>query len=241
MHTSLMSDELPPPPLPPKPCHTSSVDDGLPPPVPHKQMSTHVNNDSQPLRGPSPINRVNNDSQPLRAPSPSNHVNSDTRPLRGPSPSNHVNSDSQPLRGPSPSTDRVPRPYEKPLSKYDRMLRTLTPADAPVPPGYEVWEPEFLRQSADDGNDFVLKDAEWFQSGIPREIAEEILQQEGEGSFIVRSSQSNPGCYALSMKGRKGNIFNFLIEEDAKGVYFQVRNLCVSISAPYVLYLTTSN
>ena len=109
------------------------------------------------------------------------------------------------------------------------MVRTLTPLDAPIPPGYEVWEPEFLGQANgngdnNDGNDFVLKDAEWFQSGIPREIAEEILRREGEGSFIVRSSQSNPGCYALSMKGPRGNILNFLIEEDSKGVYFQVRN-----------------
>ena len=121
----------------------------------------------------------------------------------------------------------MPRPYEKPISKFDRMLRTLTPTDAPIPPGYEVWEPEFLGQpngNGDDSNDFVLKDAEWFQSGIPREIAEEILRREGEGSFIVRSSQSNPGCYALSMKGSKGNILNFLIEEDSKGVYFQVKN-----------------
>ena len=100
--------------------------------------------------------------------------------------------------------------------------------DTPIPPGYEVWEPEFLGQANgndDNDNDFVLKDVEWFQSGIPREIAEEILRQEGEGSFIVRSSQSNPGCYALSMKGPKGNILNFLIEENSKGVYFQVTNM----------------
>lgn len=173
VHVSLVNDEESPPPLPPKPCHSSSTQNGVAPPVPQRHSPTTT-----------------------RTPSPRNEH------------------------------ERVPKLNEKPLSKHDRMQRTLTPMDAPIPPGYEVWEPEFLGQANghdDSKNDFVLKDAEWFQSGIPREIAEEILRQEGEGSFIVRSSQSNPGCYALSMKGPKSNILNFLIEEDSKGVYFQVR------------------
>jgi len=128
----------------------------------------------------------------------------------------------------------MPRPYEKPVSVHDKT-RTLTPADAPVPPGYEVWEPDLDGAASNHGcnksigNDFVLKDAEWFQSGIPREIAEEVLRTEGEGSFIVRSSQSNPGCYALSLKAPKGNIMNFLIEEDTRGVRFQVSYLKVIV------------
>ena len=176
---NLHDDQLPPP-LPPKPCHSSSNHNDLPPPVPHK-FTSHPVNDITQCSMAEPLASVD-----------------------------HV---------------QIPGPCERPVSKHDR-LRTLTPKDAPIPPGYEVWEPEFLGQQNGnaDSNDFVLKDAEWFQSGIPREIAEEILSQEGEGSFIVRSSQSNPDCYALSMKGPKGNILNFLIEEDSKGVYFQVRN-----------------
>lgn len=188
----------------------------VPPPLPKKK--------SPRSRSPSPvhISSASDEQPPPPLPPKPYHSSSTLDDLPPPIPHKHTNNHTQ--SSSALDTQRVPKPYEKPISKYDRMLMTLTPMDAPVPPGYEVWEPEFLGQpngNGDNSNDFVLKDAEWFQSGIPREIAEEILRQEGEGSFIVRSSQSNPGCYALSMKGPKGNILNFLIEEDSKGVYFQ--------------------
>jgi len=212
------SNVLIPPPIPKKKSPRSQTpspvdpylasDEQLPPPLPPKSYITSPHNGIPP-------------------PIPQQHAHKQT---------DHVSSDTSPLLEPLSSTNQfIPRPYEIPLSKHDRMSGTLTPIDAPIPPGYEVWSPEFLGQSNgsaknENGNDFVLKDAEWFQSGIPREIAEEILQQEGEGSFIVRSSQSNPGCYALSMKGPKGSILNFLIEENSKGVFFQVSNeLCIFV------------
>ncbi|XP_006821925.1 EGFR adapter protein-like, partial [Saccoglossus kowalevskii] len=62
----------------------------------------------------------------------------------------------------------------------------------------------------------LLKNVPWFQSGIPREIAMEILQQDEIGAFVVRNSGSHPGCYALSMKVTKDvnriGIVNYLIE-----------------------------
>ena len=182
----------------------------VPPPLPKKKGPRS--------RSPSPIR--DQEIPPPLPPKPKPTTDS-SPPLIPP----HFSSDSSP---PVPDRDqRMPRPYEKPVSHNDKT-RTLTPADAPIPPGYEVWEPDLSDVASNQGcsksseNDFVLKDAEWFQSGIPREIAEEILKSEGEGSFIVRSSQSNPGCYALSMKAPRGNIMNFLIEEDSQGVRFQV-------------------
>lgn len=61
-----------------------------------------------------------------------------------------------------------------------------------------------------------------------REIAVEILTQESDGAFLVRDSQSQPGCYVLSMKcpakpGEKnGSIANFLIVRTAMGVNLKV-------------------
>uniref|UniRef100_A0A2P2HZR7 Ras guanine nucleotide exchange factor Y-like n=1 Tax=Hirondellea gigas TaxID=1518452 RepID=A0A2P2HZR7_9CRUS len=45
-----------------------------------------------------------------------------------------------------------------------------------------------------------LRAAAWFQAGIPREIALEVLGQEPLGAFLVRESSSKPGCYALSLR-----------------------------------------
>ena len=183
----------------------------VPPPLPKKGPRS---------RSPSPIR--DQEIPPPLPPKPKPTSDSSPSLIRPPHCS-HTSSDSStsvPIKD-----QRIPRPYEKPISHND-TTRTLTPADAPIPPGYEVWEPDLAgatsSQGSSKGNDFVLRDAEWFQSGIPREIAEEILRSEGEGSFIVRSSQSNPGCYALSIKAPRGNIMNFLIEEDSKGVRFQV-------------------
>lgn len=55
-----------------------------------------------------------------------------------------------------------------------------------------------------------------------RELAMEILSQEGEGAFIVRQSTSKPGCYALSLKTLQGKIVNYLIEVDSGGLHLQV-------------------
>jgi len=45
-----------------------------------------------------------------------------------------------------------------------------------------------------------LRQAPWFQAGIPREIALEVLRNEPIGSFIVRESTTKSGCFALSMR-----------------------------------------
>ncbi|XP_029651682.1 tensin-4-like isoform X1 [Octopus sinensis] len=70
--------------------------------------------------------------------------------------------------------------------------------------------------------DEALRHASWYQAGIPREIALEILQQEEVGSFIVRDSTTHPGCYALSVKVPKyenlSGISHYLILKTHRGV-----------------------
>lgn len=56
----------------------------------------------------------------------------------------------------------------------------------------------------------------------------QILMQEPPGSFVVRDSASNPGCYALSLRTDK-EILNYLIIVDHLGYYFQVSPVHTSI------------
>ncbi|XP_067658398.1 tensin homolog isoform X1 [Haliotis asinina] len=70
--------------------------------------------------------------------------------------------------------------------------------------------------------DEALRHAPWYQAGIPREIALEILQQEDVGSFIVRDSTTHPGCFALSVRVPKyensSGISHYLIIKTQRGV-----------------------
>ncbi|XP_075161677.1 EGFR adapter protein-like isoform X2 [Haematobia irritans] len=45
-----------------------------------------------------------------------------------------------------------------------------------------------------------LKGAPWFQAGLPREISLEVLSKQSPGSFLVRQSNTKPGCFALSLR-----------------------------------------
>ncbi|XP_031619743.1 uncharacterized protein LOC116338542 isoform X2 [Contarinia nasturtii] len=45
-----------------------------------------------------------------------------------------------------------------------------------------------------------LKDAPWFQAGLPREISLEVLSRKSPGAFLVRQSSTKPGCFALSLR-----------------------------------------
>ncbi|XP_032310088.1 uncharacterized protein LOC6493530 isoform X2 [Drosophila ananassae] len=65
-----------------------------------------------------------------------------------------------------------------------------------------------------------LKDACWYQAGISRDIAVEVLQNKSPGAFLVRKSSSKPGCYALTLRvpsppGPK--IANYIILRSARG------------------------
>ncbi|XP_054722246.1 EGFR adapter protein-like [Uloborus diversus] len=66
-----------------------------------------------------------------------------------------------------------------------------------------------------------LRGAPWFQAGIPREIALEVLGQEPVGSFMVRESTSKPGCFALSLRVprefHQSGIAHYLIMRTNRG------------------------
>ncbi|KAL1518066.1 hypothetical protein ABEB36_001746 [Hypothenemus hampei] len=69
--------------------------------------------------------------------------------------------------------------------------------------------------------DANLRLAPWYQEGIPREIALEILSREPIGSFMVRKSTTKTGCFALSVRVPRSfqpkGIAHYLIMRTAKG------------------------
>lgn len=84
----------------------------------------------------------------------------------------------------------------------------------------------------------ILQDAEWYQLGFSREIAETILQNRPAGSFFVRKSLSNPGCYVLTIKApptvRDVGCLNYLIENTADG-FLRIRGF--EAKFPSLLFL----
>ncbi|GFO34436.1 tensin-4 [Plakobranchus ocellatus] len=71
-------------------------------------------------------------------------------------------------------------------------------------------------------HDETLRHAVWYQAGLPREIALEILQQEEVGAFVVRDSSTHPGCYALSVRVPRfenaSGISHYLVLRTQRGV-----------------------
>lgn len=91
-------------------------------------------------------------------------------------------------------------------------------------------DPNLLNSSIDNKHEPVSKrnsyeDENWYLAGIPREFAAEMLQNAEEGSFFVRDSQSQPGCFALTMRvprlANSTGFGNFLICKVKDGVMIQ--------------------
>lgn len=73
----------------------------------------------------------------------------------------------------------------------------LTPTTPTAPP---IEDPDYgdaLDSEFDD-----MSTAAWYQAGIPREIAMELLSLSEDGAFMVRDSQTQPGNFALTMKAQ---------------------------------------
>lgn len=72
-------------------------------------------------------------------------------------------------------------------------------------------------------DDRQLREAWWFQAGIPREVALELLAKEPLGAFIVRGSTTQAGCYALSVRVPRDHsgsgIAHYLIMKKENGTY----------------------
>ncbi|CAG5015569.1 unnamed protein product [Parnassius apollo] len=66
-----------------------------------------------------------------------------------------------------------------------------------------------------------LRHAPWFQQGIPREIALEVLGAQSVGAFLVRGSTTQAGCLALSLRVPRDfaphGIAHYLILRTPKG------------------------
>ncbi|CAH0725413.1 unnamed protein product, partial [Brenthis ino] len=66
-----------------------------------------------------------------------------------------------------------------------------------------------------------LRQAPWFQQGIPREIALEVLGAQAPGAFLVRASTTQAGCLALSLRVPRDfaphGIAHYLILRTPKG------------------------
>lgn len=69
-----------------------------------------------------------------------------------------------------------------------------------------------------------LKDAPWFQAGIPREISLEVLSRQSPGAFLVRQSSTKPGCFALSLRAPPpaSKVVHYLILRTSQGYKIKV-------------------
>ncbi|XP_061198365.1 uncharacterized protein LOC133206410 isoform X2 [Saccostrea echinata] len=108
-------------------------------------------------------------------------------------------------------------PFQE-VGSYENPAEEGGSASQPKPPGLE----SLMGLDRSHIEDETLRHSSWYQAGIPREIALEILQQEEIGSFIVRDSSTHPGCYALSVRVPKfenpTGISHYLILKTQRGV-----------------------
>lgn len=106
-----------------------------------------------------------------------------------------------------------------PQTGTDSTLLGFTPTPPPLPERTD---------SLNNKEEGELRLAPWFQAGIPREIALEILAQEPVGAFMVRESTSKPGCFALSLRVPRSfqptGIAHYLIVRANKGYKIKVRS-----------------
>ena len=69
----------------------------------------------------------------------------------------------------------------------------------------------------------LLKECEWYQPGLSREIAEEIVTNQSVGSFVIRDSHSKPGSYVMTVKVpsecKSTGVANFLIDKSSEGCF----------------------
>ena len=58
----------------------------------------------------------------------------------------------------------------------------------------------------------------WYHTRITRKTAEERLENGASGCFLVRESETKPGCFSLSLK-YPGGFAHFPIERKDSGLY----------------------
>ncbi|ODN05303.1 Tensin-4 [Orchesella cincta] len=104
--------------------------------------------------------------------------------------------------------------FQNPLSSFssasNRKHASVSPEASPSQLTVTIFEEEA-----------ELRHAPWFQAGIPRDIALEVLRNQPIGSFIVRESTTKAGCFALSLRVPKDfkrlGIAHYLILKSGRG------------------------
>nr|CAH8832604.1 unnamed protein product [Trichobilharzia regenti] len=109
------------------------------------------------------------------------------------------------------------------MSTSSLSTETPTPTATPTPtPEQPSQSPHGCFTTIDNGDNYSLSQAPWYQALLPREIAFELLAREEIGSFLVRNSATHPGCCALSVRvSNKDNpigITHYLIQRTNRGV-----------------------
>ncbi|VDL33005.1 unnamed protein product [Hymenolepis diminuta] len=108
-----------------------------------------------------------------------------------------------------------------PQSQIDRWTGetptpTATPTPTPTPANLLPNAHQHLHQHTSQTS------PPWFQAYLPREVALELLTHEETGSFLVRDSVTQPGCWALSVRVPAHvncvGITHYLIQHSKHGV-----------------------
>jgi hypothetical protein len=99
-----------------------------------------------------------------------------------------------------------------PTSKAGRSSSVMPPAAvaaSPIKPANP--------SDAGGASSEVMSGSGWYQPGIPREIAMEMLEKSVEGSFVVRDSSSQPGHFAMTIRAG-GLMHHYIIRKVPQGV-----------------------
>eukprot|EP00036_Acanthoecidae_sp_10tr_P000135 CAMPEP_0182948670 /NCGR_PEP_ID=MMETSP0105_2-20130417/59875_1 /TAXON_ID=81532 ORGANISM="Acanthoeca-like sp., Strain 10tr" /NCGR_SAMPLE_ID=MMETSP0105_2 /ASSEMBLY_ACC=CAM_ASM_000205 /LENGTH=554 /DNA_ID=CAMNT_0025088963 /DNA_START=39 /DNA_END=1703 /DNA_ORIENTATION=+ len=118
-----------------------------------------------------------------------------------------------PTRAPQKKRSEGPKPA---VSPPPPAAMAAAPAAAAPPKKIGADYAAVPVRTEEDRSNEGLEAHAWFQAGIPREIAMELLEKEDEGSFVVRESSSQPGNFALTMKGG-GLMHHFIIRKVRDG------------------------
>ena len=81
-----------------------------------------------------------------------------------------------------------------------------------------VSQPQESAHTYDVGSPVELLREVWYHTGITRETAEERLEHGASGCFLVRESETKPGCFSLSLK-YPGGVAHFSVERKDSGLY----------------------
>uniref|UniRef100_A0A674IB81 GRB2 related adaptor protein 2 n=1 Tax=Terrapene triunguis TaxID=2587831 RepID=A0A674IB81_9SAUR len=79
----------------------------------------------------------------------------------------------------------------------------------------------------------------WFNEGISRHEAENLLMSKEVGSFIIRASQNSPGDFSISVR-HEDDVQHFRVMRDTKGNYYLWTEKFQSLNKLVEYYKTSS-